>query len=168
MADNSNNKYKELIQKIENIMKCEICKEKYDYNDHRPMIVKCGHTFCKFCIFNSTEKNKNNDSNKNKFFKCPIDSVKHIFNLEKGPSIKEANIYPNLKLEIILKEILNINEPAIKEKHIVYSKPDMKRSKSPENKNTLNNNSEGNFNNNIRNNSNDINMNNPEENNKKK
>ena len=152
MADNSNNKYLELLQKIENIMKCDICKEKYDYNNHKPMIAKCGHTFCKFCIFNSTENNKNNDFNQKKFFKCPIDGVKHILNYERNSTVNDSNIYPNLKLEIILKEILNINEPSIKEKHIVYSKPDMKRSKSPESKNALNNNSEGNFSSNIRNN----------------
>ena len=35
---------------------------------------------------------------------------------------------------------MNINEPIIKEKYIVYSKPDMKRNKSPEisNKNLIN------------------------------
>ena len=39
-----------------------------------------------------------------------------------------------------MKEILNINEPVIKEKHIIYAKPDMKRNKSPDNscKNSLN------------------------------
>ena len=132
MNDNSINKSKDILKKIEDIMKCEICNKNYDYNIHKPMIVKCGHTFCKFCIFNSKEKNKNNISKQQKLFECPNDGIKHFFNLDKIPNEIEPTIYPNLKLEIILKEILNINEPTIKEKYIVYAKPEMKRNKSPE------------------------------------
>jgi len=75
-----------------------------------------------------------------KNFICPIDSINHPFFFEKNINNEESNIYPNLKLELIMKEILNINEPVIKEKHIIYAKPDMKRNKSPDNscKNSLN------------------------------
>ena len=149
MVDNSLNKSKDILKKIEDIMKCEICNAKYDYNIHKPMVIKCGHSFCKYCLFNSIDKNlnNNNDFRTKKIFKCPIDGVQHFFNLDKNYNINEPGIYQNLKLEIILKEILNIAEPTIKEKYIVYSKPDMKRNKSPENsaKNTINNNSEGNL-----------------------
>ena len=148
MAENSLNLSRDIIKKIEDIMKCEICNLKYDYNIHKPMIIKCGHTFCKFCIYNLKEKNEiTHEFNQNKSFKCPIDGIQHPFNFEKNATLIEPTIYPNLKLEIILKEILNINEPKIKEKYIIYSKPDMKRNKSPENsnKNTINYNSEGNL-----------------------
>ena len=140
MLDNSINKSKDIFTKIENIMKCEICNTKYDYNIHKPMIVRCGHTFCKFCIYNSSQNKKNkNDFPQKKIFKCPIDDIQHIFNYDNNKNGIDPSIYSNLKLEIILKEILNISEPTIKEKYIVYTKPDMKRNKSPENshKNTL-------------------------------
>ena len=143
MVENSYNKQKDLLKKIEDLMKCEICKSKYDYNIHRPLVVKCGHTFCKNCIYSSKQKNsnRNNIIKSKNIFTCPIDNVNHIFSLEKNINISEPSIYPNLVLEIILKNIMNINEPIIKEKFIVYSKPDMKRNKSPEinNKNIVNN-----------------------------
>ena len=147
MLDNSINKSKDIVKKIEDIMKCDICNIKYDYNIHKPMVLKCGHTFCKTCIYNSPENNKNNDLKQKKIFNCPIDDIPHIFNIDNETNGIDPSIYQNLKLEVILKEILNISEPTIKEKYIVYSKPDMKRNKSPENshKNTLNNNSDGNL-----------------------
>ena len=124
-------------------MTCEICKSKYDYNIHRPLIVKCGHTFCKDCIYISKQKysNRSNNLKTKNIFICPIDNINHIFSQEKNINFPEPSIYPNLKLELIIKEIMAINEPVIKEKHIVYSKPDMKRNKSPEitNKNNINN-----------------------------
>ena len=81
MVENSLNQYREIIKKIEDIMKCEICNLKYDYNIHKPMIIKCGHTFCKFCIYNLKEKNEINiEYKQNKSFKCPIDGIQHSFN----------------------------------------------------------------------------------------
>ena len=139
---------KDLFQKLEDIMKCEICKSKYDYDTHRPLIVKCGHTFCKNCIYSKMQKNlnfKNNLKSKNIFI-CPIDNINHLFTLEKNINSLEPTIYPNLLLELILKEIMSLNEPIIKEKYIVYSKPDLKRNKSPEISGKLTvNNSERNF-----------------------
>ena len=142
MSDNYLNKSKDVIKKLEDIMKCEKCNKKYDYNIHKPMVVKCGHTFCKYCIKNNNEKKTNNiDKKQKRIFICPIDGIQHTFNSEINLTSNEPTIYPNLKLELILKEILHISEPAIKEKYIVYTKPDMKRNKSPENssKNTFNN-----------------------------
>ena len=150
MVENSLSHSKDIIKMIEDIMKCDICNTKYDYDIHKPMVIKCGHTFCKSCIYNSKDKNSIINKNiKNKSFKCPFDRVIQDINFEKSMTLKESTIYQNLKLEIILKEVLKINEPKIKEKHIIYTKPDMKRTKSPENnnKNTINNNSE-NYNNN--------------------
>lgn len=167
MVDNSLNKSKDILKKIEDILKCEKCKNKYDYNIHKPMIIKCGHTFCKSCLSNQKEKNSNGYK-QNRLFVCPVCGIEHIFNYKKNSVINEDTMYPNLKLEVILKEILNITEPIIKEKYIVYSKPDMKRNKSPENsgKNILNNNSEGNFKDNSDNikNSSDSNNNNKNKN----
>ena len=125
MVDNSLNKYKDLLKKIEDIMKCEICNKKYDYNIHKPMVIKCGHSFCKYCIFN-------NDIKPKKVFKCPVDGIHSLINSDDKYNFNEPMVFPNLKLETIMKEILNINGPTIKEKFIVYSKPDMKRNKSPE------------------------------------
>ena len=144
MSDNYLNKSKDIAKKLEDIMKCEKCNKKYDYNIHKPMVVKCGHTFCKYCIKNNNEKKSNNidyiDNKQKRIFVCPIDGIQHTFNTEINLTSNEPTIYPNLKLELILKEILHISEPAIKEKYIVYTKPDMKRNKSPENsKNTFNN-----------------------------
>ena len=135
MVENSNNDNEGVLRKLDNIMKCDICNSKYDYNIHRPLIVKCGHTFCKNCIYNNNQKiiNRNANSKSKKCFTCPIDNINHIFSLEKNINIIDPTIYPNLKLEIILKEILNKTVSKIKEKYIIYSKPDIKRNKSPEN-----------------------------------
>ena len=117
MVENLYKNSKDLIKKIEEIIKCEICKSNYDYNIHRPLIVKCGHTFCKNCIYYPKQKilNRNNNSKSKNIFTCPFDNINHIISSEKN----ESNIYPNLIIEKILKEIMNINEPTIKEKYIV-------------------------------------------------
>ena len=122
-------KSKNILKKLEDLMKCEVCKYKYDYSEHKPMVNKCGHTFCKKCLFNKLKAK----------FICPLDGLSNT----KNSSDFSSMYYPNLLIEIILKEILNINEPTIKEKYIVYSKPDLKRRNSPysSGKNTLTNNS---------------------------
>ena len=107
------------LRKLENIMKCSICKSTFDYNNHKPMILKCGHTFCKQCIY--TEKT---------FFICPTDNLKHQFIFDINN--RDITTYQNLILENILKEILTIKEPKIKEKNLIYSKPEIKVNKSPD------------------------------------
>ena len=123
MVDNSLNKSKDILKKIENIMKCEICNAKYDYNIHKPMVIKCGHSFCKYCLFNSTDKNlnNNNDFKTKKIFKCPIDGVQHFFNLDKNYNINEPGIYQNLKLEIKnLKQKQNNSYQSVNQKTNTY------------------------------------------------
>ena len=131
MVENLYNNSKEILKKLDDIMKCDICNSKYDFNIHKPLIIKCGHTFCKNCIYYHKSNNLNRDNKK--IFKCPFDNINHNFTFEKNINIIEPSLYPNLKLELILREILNLNEPIIKEKYIIYTKPDMKRNKSPEN-----------------------------------
>ena len=114
MVENSYNNFEEMIKKLSNIMKCDICNFKYDYNIHKPLTIKCGHTFCKNCIYCYRPKNLNNQQN----FICPIDNINHTFTQEKNINIIEPSLYPNFKLELILKEILNVKEPKIKEKKI--------------------------------------------------
>ena len=87
---------KDLFQKLEDIMKCEICKSKYDYDTHRPLVVKCGHTFCKKCIIEKNALNKQS----NKYDACPLDSMQNIFDIE--------TCIINLRVEFLLKKIFNI------------------------------------------------------------
>ena len=90
MVENSLNQSRDIIKKIEDIMKCEICNSKYDYNIHKPMVIKCGHTFCKLCIYNIKEKNETNSEYKpNKSFKYLIDVFQHPFNYENNSKLKE-------------------------------------------------------------------------------
>ena len=110
-----------LISQIEELLKCEICYQNFDLNIHLPMVAKCGHTFCKKCIYNGGE-----NSPKHPFYKtspknlnqktnhgvCPIDNIHHVLSIETCIS--------NLKLESIIKKIFNYKEPKITEKKIVY------------------------------------------------
>ena len=34
----------------EPVLECIICKEFYDIKDRKPLVLLCGHTFCKQCI----------------------------------------------------------------------------------------------------------------------
>ena len=101
---------------IEDLIKCDLCNIIFDLNVHEPLMIKCGHTFCKRCI---SLKSNNLDKNINK--SCPIDKMKNVMNLDSAIS--------NLKLEIIIKKITNFNLTSAK-KQLVYSKP-VKKSKSP-------------------------------------
>ena len=81
---------------IEELIKCDLCNIMFDQNTHSPLVLKCGHTFCKKCI---SLKSNNIDKNVNR--QCPLDKTKNVMNLE--------NAIPNLKLEYIIKKIININ-----------------------------------------------------------
>ena len=95
------------IQNIKNqikaLLKCDICNINFDLNIHMPMVAKCGHTYCKKCIYNGGKKES--------YGMCPMDNIHHVLGIE--------SCVPNLKLEVIIKEIFNYSEPKIKEKKII-------------------------------------------------
>lgn len=59
---------------MEEILKCKICKSHFDIDQRSPLVIKCGHTFCKQCILN-----KNEDTC------CPLCGINIIFKLEFCP-----------------------------------------------------------------------------------
>ena len=67
------------------------------------MVAKCGHTFCKKCIYNGGVRSS--------YGICPIDNIHHVLGIE--------SCIPNLKLELIIKKIFNYTEPKITEKKII-------------------------------------------------
>ena len=94
---------KNLKKQIQALLKCDICKNNFDLNIHIPMVAKCGHTYCKKCIYNG--------GNKSSYGICPIDNIHHVLGIE--------SCIPNLKLELIIKKIFNYTEPKITEKKII-------------------------------------------------
>ena len=105
-----------LLTQVENLLKCDICLKYFDLNIHLPMVAKCGHTFCKQCIYNGGDNTpfistKDNNSRR-KSGVCPLDNIHHVLGIE--------SCIPNLKLELIIKKIFKYKEPKITEKKIVY------------------------------------------------
>ena len=49
---------KTVIKKLKDILKCDLCNNLFDYNNHIPVITKTGDTYCKQCFLNNTN-NKN-------------------------------------------------------------------------------------------------------------
>ena len=94
---------KNLKNQIQALLKCDICNSNFDLNIHIPMVVKCGHSYCKKCIYNG--------GNKSSYGICPIDNIHHVLGIE--------SCIPNLKLELIIKKIFNYTEPKITEKKII-------------------------------------------------
>ena len=120
-----------MSKSINDILKCDICKNNFDLNSHRPLIVKCGHTFCKHCIL-SNKREENNNS-------CPIDNQLYVLSIE--------SCINNLKLEEIIKNYFNLEEKKNSiQKQIIYIKPDIKRNKSPSLKHNNNRSNEKNIN----------------------
>ena len=142
---------------VEDLIKCDICNKTFDTSSHTPLMLKCGHTFCKRCI---TYKSSNSEKNINK--ECPLDKKKNMMSLD--------STIPNLKLEAIIKKLTSLNIFNTR-RHMVYSKP-AKKSISPIKSNNPNNvvnnnnyyinniHNNANVNNNIKNNDNNININN--------
>ena len=61
------NKENEKSINYSDLLKCNICNEEYDTDDKKPLILNCGHSFCKECIINIiTQKTYSN-------LKCPLD-----------------------------------------------------------------------------------------------
>ena len=137
-ANNKDNNSSNYIEKafLADLLKCEICDNLFDLNIHIPMVVKCGHTFCKKCIL---EKNLNIKKSST-YGACPLDNIENIFDIE--------SCIINLRVELLIKKIFsNIsqtqsNEQNINQKQIVYSKPDIKKTKNitNNNQNIINNN----------------------------
>jgi len=46
------------MQALHRELDCSICYECYDSFMRIPLILKCGHTFCKICIDNLIEKRR--------------------------------------------------------------------------------------------------------------
>ena len=118
---------------LADLLKCEICNNLFDLNIHIPMVAKCGHTFCKKCILEKNLLNKQYEA-------CPLDNIQHIFNIE--------SCIINLRVELIIKKIFNIpiastntqnNQQNVNQKQIVYSKPDIKKTRTVTNNNNHNN-----------------------------
>ena len=116
--NSSNSENKEEINKnnyieksfLEELLKCEICGNIFDLNNHIPIVIKCGHTFCKQCIININNNKRN--------YSCPLDNLINAFNLE--------YCVKNLRIELLIRKIFN-NENYKSQKQIVYSKPDVKK-----------------------------------------
>ena len=116
----SNSKTTNMLNKslLENLLKCDICNTLFDSSIHIPMVVQCGHTFCKNCLLNV----------KNSQF-CPLDKIKDMLNFD--TSIR------NLKLEILIQKVFNITSP--ENIHKIYTKPDIKKIADQKNLNKLTN-----------------------------
>lgn len=97
---------------MEEILKCDICNNKFNLENRKPLTAKCGHTYCKHCILSN--KGENDSS-------CPICPNPYFLSIETCIS--------NIKLEEIIKFVFRIPD-----KQIIYSKPDMHRRKSPDTK----------------------------------
>ena len=100
---------------MEELLKCDLCKNKFNLDNRRPLIAKCGHTYCRHCIL-SNKGEKNNNS-------CPACNVPFVLSIESCIS--------NLKLEEIVKFVFHIQPQAPAKRKIIYIKPDLKRNKSP-------------------------------------
>ena len=105
---------KNMINKLhlQEILKCDLCNQSYDSEIHIPMVVKCGHTFCKNCL----QQKRNNEKDS---LNCPIDNINDVLNFD--TSIR------NIKIEDILIKILNCET-----NQKVYTKPDIKKKSKEE------------------------------------
>ena len=124
---------------IEDLLKCDLCNVIFDINVHSPLMLKCGHTFCRRCI---SSKSNNLDKNINK--SCPFDKMKNVMSIDSA--------IPNLKLEYIVKKLTNLNKKQI------YNSKFVKKGNSPIKSNNSNNavNTNNNITNIINNNNNNI------------
>ena len=92
---------KSIIKKLKEILKCDICHSLFDFNNHMPLITISGETFCKQCLSgNKSVINKNN----------------------RADVLSPFKFIENLKLKIILKDIVNLYDKTINEQFIVFSK----------------------------------------------
>lgn len=40
----------DLLHNLEKTLQCGVCLEPYDHENHRPLLLKCGHTVCFLCV----------------------------------------------------------------------------------------------------------------------
>ena len=59
---------------LKEILTCDLCHKNFDLNSHKPLIAKCGHSFCQYCILSN-----NNDNNNNA---CPVDNINYVISIE--------------------------------------------------------------------------------------
>ncbi|CAG9321661.1 unnamed protein product [Blepharisma stoltei] len=50
---------------MESLLECIICKEPYNQSNRAPIILTCGHTFCKSCVHKMSQHSQ--------YIRCPID-----------------------------------------------------------------------------------------------
>ena len=100
---------------MEDLLKCDICNNKFNLDNRKPLTAKCGHTYCKHCILSNKGENNNNA--------CPTCNIPYVLSIESCIS--------NLKLEEIIKFVFHLESPTQVNKKIIYVKPDLKRNKSP-------------------------------------
>ena len=55
----------------ESLVLCGLCYETYNANDRKPLVLNCGHTYCKQCISMVKKSNQNNNC-QCPTCKCPI------------------------------------------------------------------------------------------------
>ena len=56
---------------MEEILKCKLCANSYNNENLEPLIIRCGHTYCKTCLFN-----------KKSYINCPICGVHVSYKIE--------------------------------------------------------------------------------------
>ena len=103
---------KTIIKKLKDILKCDLCKNIFDFNNHLPLITKTGETYCKRCILNNNDK----INMKNKLFSNNFDDI-----------LYENSFIENLKIKTIINEILNIYDKTVSERYVVFSKQTTER-----------------------------------------
>ncbi|MCQ2816213.1 MAG: hypothetical protein MJ252_02995, partial [archaeon] len=82
---------------MDDLLKCDYCGNKFNSDLRIPLVIKCGHTFCKNCLIN--KKNLKKDSS------CPLCKISNLF-------IYETSIR-NRKLEDIIKFYFNLSSSKI-------------------------------------------------------
>ncbi|KYR02343.1 hypothetical protein DLAC_01173 [Tieghemostelium lacteum] len=73
---------------------------------NQPLIAKCGHTFCKYCLHK--QQSNNTDRNKQSQFECPFD--KTLLSMD-------ADFFPNLALSTQINDLMIYCKHGIKRNH---------------------------------------------------
>lgn len=60
------------------VVKCSICDDPYDANSRTPLVLKCGHTFCKRCITQGFQQKG--------FIQCFVDRLREDRSLSHLPT----------------------------------------------------------------------------------